>query len=60
MGATIDRVEVNRALAKALAYAQCGKPKSAEVWAARLVSLLDAGGILNARGVALSAHTGDE
>lgn len=42
----IDRSEVNRALAKALAYAQCGKPKDAAEWAAKLVRLLDAAEIL--------------
>lgn len=42
----IDRSEVNRALAKALAYKQCGKDAEAEVWAARLVELLECAEIL--------------
>lgn len=46
MGETIDRAEVNRALAKALAYAQCGKRQDAEAWAAELVRLLGCAGIL--------------
>jgi hypothetical protein len=36
----IDRSEVNRALAKAIAYKQCGKDAQAEAWAAELVRLL--------------------
>ena len=47
----IDRSEVSRALAKAVAYAQCGKHADAEIWAARLVALLECEGILNAKGV---------
>jgi hypothetical protein len=43
---TIDRSEVNRALAKALAYQQCGKPAAAALWAAELVRLLECHGIL--------------
>lgn len=42
----IDRSEINRALAKAIAYKQCGKDEEANVWAARLVVLLDAASIL--------------
>ena len=42
----IDRSEVNRALAKSLAYAQCGKQAQAELWAARLVIILQQGRIL--------------
>lgn len=42
----IDRSEVARALAKAIAYAQCGKSREAAEWAARLVRLLDAAEIL--------------
>lgn len=46
----IDRTEVNRALAKALAYKACGKDHQADQWVARLVKLLEAGRILNDRG----------
>jgi len=42
----IDRTEVSRALAKALAYKACGKDEDAALWAARLVILLECGGIL--------------
>lgn len=42
----IDRSEVSRALAKALAYKDCGKDAQADIWAARLVILLECGGIL--------------
>lgn len=42
----IDRTEVNRALAKSLAFQACGKQAEAELWAARLVLLLEQGRIL--------------
>jgi hypothetical protein len=42
----IDRSEVSRALAKALAYKQCGKDREAEQWARRLVELLECAQIL--------------
>jgi hypothetical protein len=42
----IDRSEVSRALAKAIAYKQCGKQAEAEAWAARLVVLLECADIL--------------
>jgi hypothetical protein len=42
----IDRSEVNRALAKAIAYKQCGKDMMAAQWAARLVDLLECADIL--------------
>jgi hypothetical protein len=44
----IDRSEVNRALAKAIAYKQCGKDEAAQRWAAILVNLLECEGILTA------------
>jgi hypothetical protein len=43
---TIDRSEVSRALAKAIAYKQCGKQRDAEEWAAKLVKLLECAEIL--------------
>jgi hypothetical protein len=43
----IDRAEVSRALAKALAYKQCGKDRDAEDWARKLVQLLECANILN-------------
>lgn len=42
----IDRAEVSRALAKAIAYKQCGKDEEAEEWAAKLVHLLECANIL--------------
>jgi hypothetical protein len=43
---TIDRSEVARALAKAIAYKQCGKDQEAEAWARKLVTLLECANIL--------------
>lgn len=42
----IDRSEVSRALAKAIAYKQCGKQAEAEQWARQLVTLLECAEIL--------------
>jgi hypothetical protein len=42
----IDRSEVNRALAKAIAYKQCSKQHDAEQWARRLVEMLECADIL--------------
>lgn len=42
----IDRSEVNRALAKAIAYKQCHKEKEAEAWARKLIELLELAEIL--------------
>ena len=44
---TIDRSEVARALAKAIAYKNCGKDTEAAEWARRLVHLLECAEILN-------------
>jgi hypothetical protein len=44
----IDRSAVARALAKAIAYAACGKQSDAESWARELVRLLNCAGILRA------------
>jgi hypothetical protein len=43
----IDRSEVNRALAKAIAYKQCGRDREAAFWAEKLVRLLECAEILN-------------
>lgn len=57
---TINRSEVSRALAKAIAYKQCGKHASAELWAARLLGLLECAEILDPRRIGLAqAATGD-
>jgi len=45
-GMAIDRADVSRALAKAIAYKQCGKQAEAEAWAATLVRLLECANIL--------------
>jgi hypothetical protein len=45
-GKMIDRSEVNRALAKALAFKQCGKDAEASAWARKLVELLKCSEIL--------------
>jgi hypothetical protein len=42
----IDRAEVSRALAKAIAYKNCGKDKEAEEWARKLITLLEMANIL--------------
>lgn len=39
------RVQANRALAKALAYKQCGNDRDAGKWAAELVEILREAGI---------------
>lgn len=44
--AMIDRSELNRALAKAIAYKECNKPEQAEKWARVLVQLLECANIL--------------
>lgn len=43
----IDRSEVNRALAKAIAYKQCGKDAQARAWAAELLRQLEVADILD-------------
>ena len=44
---SIDRSAVATALAKALAYKNCGKDKEAKDWARKLVALLECADILN-------------
>lgn len=43
----INRSEVNRALAKAIAFKACGKDADASAWARQLVELLECADILN-------------
>lgn len=50
----MDRREINRALAKAIAYKNCGKHTEAVKWARELVRLLECAEILN------SEQIGDE
>jgi len=40
------RSDLSQALAKAIAYRDCGKPADAEQWAAKLVRMLEAEAIL--------------
>lgn len=42
----IDRSELSRALAKAIAYKNCGKQVEAAQWARRLVELLECAEVL--------------
>ena len=42
----LDRSEIARALAKAIAYKACGKQTEAEVWARKLCELLEVAQIL--------------
>jgi hypothetical protein len=44
----IDRSAAAQALAKAIAFKQCGKDRDAEEWAARLVRILECADILKA------------
>lgn len=46
MTSRATRSEISTALAKAIAYRDCGKPEQAAYWAARLVSMLEAQKIL--------------
>ncbi len=43
---SIDRRAVNQALAKAIAYKQCGQHAEAKEWARKLVQLLEMAEIL--------------
>lgn len=54
----LDRSEISQALAKAIAYKQCGKHASSELWAARLLGLLECADILDPRriGIVDAAH----
>jgi hypothetical protein len=47
----IDRSEVSRALAKAIAFKQCGKDAEATQWARELVRLLGCADILARVGI---------
>jgi hypothetical protein len=46
MSACIDRSAVSTAMAKAIAYKQCGKDREAADWARQLVLLLECAEIL--------------
>lgn len=49
-GAHMNRSEINRALAKAIAYKQCGQDAKAAAWAAQLVRELGYANILDTEG----------
>lgn len=49
---SVDRSATARALAKAIAYADCGQSVKAELWAVELVRLLGAAEILSAAALA--------
>ena len=53
----MNRSEINRALAKALAYADCGKFDEAEKWGAILIRKLELAGVFKAGSVTLDAST---
>ena len=46
MEIVMSRSEIARALAKAIAYKQCGKQAEAEAWARKLVEMLECANIL--------------
>jgi hypothetical protein len=48
MTSRLDRVNINRALAKAIAYADFGKPEKSKAWAAQLMRELQARDLLTA------------
>lgn len=50
----IDRTEVNRALAKAIAFKNVGKDDEAEEWGRKLVKLLELDEILMPRSIVTS------
>jgi hypothetical protein len=41
----MNRREANQALAKVIAYLECGKPANASEWADRLVGMIRAAGV---------------
>jgi hypothetical protein len=45
----MDRSEINRALAKAIAYKNCGQDAKAAAWARKLIHMLECAEILNDR-----------
>jgi hypothetical protein len=53
----MDRSEISRALATAIAYKQCGKQAEAEVWASILIEQLECVGILTNEAKRLAANT---
>lgn len=54
----IDRSEVSRSLAKAIAFKNCGMEGKANAWAAQLVKQLECAGILSPNAVRLNIVAG--
>ena len=52
MTSKADRRAISRAVAKAIAYHDCGKPEKAAAWAAEVVRLLEAQAILTPQALA--------
>jgi hypothetical protein len=52
MTSRATRSEISQALAKAIAYRDCGKPNQAADWAIRLVQMLEAEQILRPEAIA--------
>ena len=52
MTSKADRSAISRAVAKAIAYHDCGKPEKAAAWAAEVVRLLEAQAILTTAALA--------
>lgn len=50
----LNRVALNRALAKAIAYRDCGKDLEAAQWSAKLLRLLHSASLLNANALNLA------
>lgn len=48
MTSKADRSAISRAVAKAIAYHDCGKPHQAAAWAVEVVKLLEAAEVLQA------------
>ena len=54
----LDRSEISRALAKAIAYKQCGKDQLAEAWACKLIDLLECASLIDPGYRAFAAKRG--
>jgi hypothetical protein len=52
MTSRATRSEISQALAKAIAYRDCGKPNEAADWAIRLVTMLEAQQIIRPEALA--------
>ena len=57
MTSRLDRVNINRALAKCIAYVDCGKPEKAKAWAVQLMRELQARDIVRQEWLASRTET---